>query len=292
MGRNRWSWVGRLAASVCFVVMAASLLASTSRVALASVPGEINHSPATEQPGFLYQVFLNLFNSRGLMETLGQPEYTIAAFLVLNAIVFTETGLLIGFFLPGDSLLVTAGLIAASPAGGWNLPLLLITLSLSAIIGDSIGYSIGYKAGPSIFCREKSLFFHKDHLIKAQEFYEKYGGVTIILARFMPILRTFAPVVAGVGRMNYPRFLFYNTFGGLGWVFSMVLLGYFLPTAINPLVQPLFGPEFAVQDHVEKVIVLIVLVSIAPMVIVGLRKWLTSSRVPASNPTPAVAKFE
>ena len=103
---------------------------------------------------------------------------------------------------------------------------MLSTLCLSAIVGDSVGYSIGFKTGPKIFRREKSLFFNKDHLLKAQQFYERHGGKTIILARFMPIIRTFAPVVAGVGRMEYRRFLFFNVFGGIGWVCSMVLIGY------------------------------------------------------------------
>src|SRR2546423_10794288 len=108
---------------------------------------------------FFWQVVPHLFDSHGLMVVLGQPEYTAAAFIVLNLIVFVETGLLVGFFLPGDSLLVTAGVICSSPQCAWSLPLLLATLSLSAIIGDSIGYSIGFKTGPKIFCREKSFFF-------------------------------------------------------------------------------------------------------------------------------------
>jgi membrane-associated protein len=169
-------------------------------------------------------IFASLFNSRELLDTLGRPEFTVAAFVVLNLVIFTETGLLIGFFLPGDSLLVTAGIVCWG--SGWNLPLLLVTLSLAAIIGDTIGYLIGYKTGPKIFNREKSFFFNKDHLLKAQAFYEKHGGKTIVLARFMPIIRTFAPVVAGVGRMRYRNFLAFNVFGGIGWVFSMVLLGY------------------------------------------------------------------
>jgi len=175
--------------------------------------------------------------------------------------------------LPGDSLLVTAGLVAAGPCN-WNVPLLLCTLSLSAIIGDSVGFAIGFKTGPKIFCREKSFFFHKDHLLKAQAFYQRHGGKTIFLARFMPILRTFAPVVAGVGRMDYGRFVFYNVFGGVGWVCSMVLCGYFLPTLLNPLLRPLFGDTFAVEDHIEKVVIVVVLLSIAPGGVVWLRsKW-------------------
>src|SRR4029079_4968695 len=134
-------------------------------------------------------------------------------FVVLTVVIFTETGLLVGFFLPGDSLLVTVGLVCAAPTCEWSLPLLLAILCTAAVVGDSVGYSIGYKTGPKIFNREKSWFFHKDHLVLAQQFYEKHGGKTIILARFMPILRTFAPVVAGVGQMEYRRFLFYNVFG-------------------------------------------------------------------------------
>jgi membrane-associated protein len=219
------------------------------------------------------------FNSRALMQTLSQPSFTIAAFVALNVIVFVETGLLIGFFLPGDSLLVTVGLISSHPDCGWNLPLLLATVSLSAIIGDSVGYSIGLKTGPKIFCREKSLFFNKDHLLKAQEFYDRHGGKTIILARFVPIIRTFAPVVAGVGRIEYHRFVLFNICGGIGWVCSMILFGRFLPAMLNPLLQPIFSSHFAVEDHVEKVVILVVLASVAPMGIAWLRSKL--ARKPA-----------
>jgi membrane-associated protein len=216
-------------------------------------------------------ILATLFNSRELLETLAKPEFTLAAFIVLNLIIFTETGLLIGFFLPGDSLLVTAGIVCWG--SGWNLPLLLFTLSLSAIVGDTIGYAIGYNTGPKIFNREKSWFFNKDHLLKAQEFYEKHGGKTIILARFMPIIRTFAPVVAGVGKMRYRSFLLFNVFGGIGWVCSMVLLGYFLTTVIDrPLARLLDRPEFTVRDHIEKVIIVVVFLSICP----GIFAWLRS----------------
>jgi membrane-associated protein len=213
---------------------------------------------------FFGEVFGNLFNSPALMETLGKREYAIASFIILNLIVFTETGLLVGFFLPGDSLLVTAGLVCATSAG-WNLPLLLATLCAAAIVGDSVGYYIGFKTGPRIFCKEKSFFFHKDHLVKAHGFYERHGGKTIILARFMPILRTFAPVVAGVGKMEYRQFLFFNVFGGIGWVCSMVLIGFFLP----PLLNPVLGIK--IQDHVEKVVIIVVLLSISPGLVVWLR---------------------
>jgi membrane-associated protein len=217
---------------------------------------------------FATEVGQNLFDSQALLHILARPELMLAAFVLLNAIVFTETGLLVGFFLPGDSLLVTAGM--AAYLGGWSLPWLLITLCISAIIGDSVGYSIGYKTGPKIFCRENSWFFHKDHLLKAQSFYQRHGGKTIVLARFMPLIRTFAPVVAGVGRMDYRRFLFFNIFGGIGWVFSMILLGYALIPALNPALSRLLGRPIQIEQHVEKVIILVVLLSISP----GIWAWL------------------
>jgi membrane-associated protein len=231
---------------------------------------------------FIGEVFSNLFNSHELMNTLGKPEFAIASFVIINLIVFIETGLLVGFFLPGDSLLVTAGLVCV--LSHWSLPLLLLTLCAAAIIGDSVGYYIGFKTGPRIFCREKSFFFNKHHLLKAQAFYERHGGKTIILARFMPILRTFAPVVAGVGRMQYRRFLFFNVFGGIGWVCSMVLIGYLLPSLLNPAFQSLFGESFQIQDHVEKVVIVVVLLSLSPGIIFWLRKKLKGRPRPEAMP--------
>lgn len=208
----------------------------------------------------------------GLMATMGKPEMTITAFIALNLIVFTETGLLVGFFLPGDSLLVTAGIVAVG--AGWNVPLLIGTLCLSAIFGDSIGYAIGYRTGPALFRREESFWFKRSHLLAAQNFYEKHGGKTIVLARFMPLVRTFAPVVAGVGRMDYSKFLFFNIFGGIGWVASMILLGYFLPSVIDPPFKRLLGPEFEIRNHIEKVIIIVVLISISP----GIVAWWRSRK--------------
>lgn len=236
---------------------------------------------------FWYQLLTSLFNSRKLLNVLKRPEFVVPAFLAVNLIIFVETGLLIGFCLPGDSLLVTVGLVAC--LGNWNLPLLLATLCVSAIVGDSVGYSIGWKTGPRIFSREDSFFFHKDHLLKAQAFYERHGGKTIILARFVPIVRTFAPVVAGVGRMEYRRFLFYNVFGGIGWVVSLTLFGYFLPTAIEPLLKPIFGQDFEIQDHVEKVILIVVFLSILPMIVAGIRHKLSAKPAVAATPPPATA---
>jgi membrane-associated protein len=229
----------------------------------------------------IQEVFLNLFNSKALMEVLGRPEMTIAAFIALNLIIFTETGLLIGFFLPGDSLLVTAGLCAYST--GWNLPLLLVTLSASAIIGDSVGYAIGYRSGPRIFNRPQSRLFRRDHLLAAQAFYERHGGKTIVLARFVPFIRTFAPVVAGVARMSYPRFLAFNVFGGIGWICSMILLGYCLPTIVDPPLKRMLGDQFEIRDHIEKIIIVIVALSVAPIGIAWVRAKLGKHQAAADK---------
>jgi membrane-associated protein len=174
--------------------------------------------------------------------------------LMLIAIVFAETGLLVGFFLPGDSLLVTAGVFAA--AGHLDITTLLTALTAAAIVGDQLGYWIGLRTGPKIFRREDSLFFKRAHLIRARNFYEKHGGKTIILARFMPIIRTFAPVVAGVGEMEYRRFVTFNVVGGFGWVWSMCLLGFGLGNAV---------PD--IDRHIHLVIVVVVFLSILPGIV-------------------------
>jgi len=273
---KRGTWRGCLALALPALLFFGLVAAGQAYAAEPSVPTVT----ADDKSSFFIQVLENLFNSRKLMEVLGQPEYTIAAFIVVNLIVFVETGLFFGFFLPGDSLLVTAGVVCS--LSGWSLPLLLVTLSAAAIIGDTVGYAIGWHTGPKIFCREKSFFFNKDHLLKAQQFYERHGGKTIILARFMPIIRTFAPVVAGVGNMRYHRFLLYNICGGIGWVASMILTGYYLRALLNVPLQSLFGSEFDVQDHIEKVIILVVLVSISP----GIVLWLKKKRGGKHGPPP------
>ena len=170
----------------------------------------------------------------------------------LSAIVFAETGLLIGFFLPGDSLLVTAGLFAAR--GELDIVWLNIVLIASAVAGDAVGYFIGYRAGKSLYERADSRFFRKEHLLKTKAFYEKYGGVTIILARFVPFARTFAPVVAGIAQMKYRRFAMFNVIGGIGWITSMSLCGYFLGR---------FFPGIA--DRIELVIAIVILLSLSPI---------------------------
>ena len=164
-----------------------------------------------------------------LLGALHDPEKLKALILwgsypVLFGIVFAETGLLVGFFLPGDSLLVTAGILAGQ--GYLDLATLMVLLCIAAISGDTTGYAIGRRTGPLIFKRPKSLLFNPAHIERAQRFYDKYGGKTIVLARFIPIVRTFAPVVAGVGRMAYRRFLAFNIFGGIGWILSMTAAGY------------------------------------------------------------------
>lgn len=174
-------------------------------------------------------------------------------YALLFAIVFSETGLLAGFFLPGDSLLFTVGVVAG--AGGLNLPAIIVVLIAAAIIGDGVGYMLGRKAGVGVFNRPDSKFFKHEHLMKTQEFYEKHGGKTIIYARFVPIVRTFAPFVAGVAKMDYSRFLSFNVFGGIGWVLSMTLLGYWI------------GDNEIVRKHFEKVILGIIFVSVLPVAI-------------------------
>ena len=173
-------------------------------------------------------------------------------YVVLVAIVFTETGLLVGFFLPGDSLLITAGLVAAG--GGLNIWWLNGLLSVAAIVGDSAGYAIGWRVGPRLFTREKSLLFNPRHVERTRRFYERHGAKTIVIARFVPIVRTFAPVVAGVGQMQYRRFLLYNVLGGVGWVLGMTWAGYLLGRAI---------PN--VDRYMHVIVIIVIILSVIPI---------------------------
>lgn len=184
-------------------------------------------------------------------------KYEPYVYVVLFLIVFAETGLAIGFFLPGDSLLFVAGLFAA--AGKLNIFALLITLFIAGIIGDGVGFWTGRRAGKTLFNRPKSFVFRPEYLAKAQQFYEKHGGKTIILARFVPIVRTFAPIVAGAANMPYRNFLFYNVLGSFLWVFSMVLAGYFL----GSFIESAFGVRL--QDHIDKVVIVVVALSLIPI---------------------------
>ena len=189
----------------------------------------------------------------------------------LTAIIFLETGALV-FFLPGDSLLVMAGLYAAK--GDLNILLLNALLIPAAIIGDAISYQIGLRAGPMIFSRPKSRFFDPKHMQAAHAFYEKHGGKAIIIARFMPILRTFVPVAAGVAKMSYRQFASFNVIGGAAWVLSMTLLGFGLGNTF---------PELG--KHIEKVIIVIVLLSISP----GIYAWLKAKSDAKKNASPESA---
>ena len=189
-------------------------------------------------------------------------------YIGLFIIIYAETGLLIGFFLPGDSLLVTAGLFAAR--GQMDIVLLNVILCIAAVTGDATGYYIGLKAGHALYNRPQSRWFRRDHLIKTHEFYEKYGGITIVLARFMPFARTFAPVVAGIGEMTYRRFALFNIAGGIGWVASMTLTGYFLGRVIP-----------GIEHNIEYVIAVVVFISILPL----LYKYL-QHRFGKKNPQP------
>ncbi|KXK55989.1 MAG: VTT domain-containing protein [Chlorobi bacterium] len=169
--------------------------------------------------------FLHTFTTaEGLREFVRAGE--VVAYVVLFIIIFSETGLLVGFFLPGDSLLVVAGLLASS--GDLNIFYLIGLLIPAAIIGDAVGYNIGLRGGRRLMNRPNSRFFKKEHLVKTQEFYQKHGGKTIVLARYIPIIRTFAPVVAGMAQMPYRTFGLYNIGGGILWILSTTLLGFYL----------------------------------------------------------------
>jgi membrane-associated protein len=196
------------------------------------------------------QALSDLFHRLGNLHDLVQW----AGLFGLAAIVFSETGLLVGFFLPGDSLLVTAGLFAAT--GYLNVYALVPALTIAAICGNSLGYVIGRSTGPRIFRRENSLFFNKKHAIRAHEFYEKHGGATIVLAQFMPIIRTFSPVIAGVGGMPFNDFIRYNVLGAICWVWSMLGIGYFLGNYIP-----------GIDQHIEIVIAIVIFVSLLPALI-------------------------
>jgi membrane-associated protein len=188
-------------------------------------------------------LLLQLYDVRGLIEWGGT--------LLVCLIVFVETGMFVGFFLPGDSLLVTAGVFAG--AGQLKLAYLLSFVTLCAIAGDQMGYWIGRRAGARLYSREDSRFFKKRHLERAHEFYETYGGKTIILARFVPIIRTFCPPVAGAARMSYTRYLIYDVCGGILWVWGMVLVGYTLGRTI---------PN--VDKKIHYIIAVVIVVSLIP----------------------------
>ena len=180
---------------------------------------------------------------------------------VLFLIIFCETGLVVTPFLPGDSLLFAIGALAAIEGSPLQIPLILVLLSLAAVGGDAVNYAIGYRVGPRVFKYESSWLLNKKHLLRAQEFYEKYGNKTIILARFVPIVRTFAPFVAGIGKMQYRRFALYNVVGGVAWVSICLFSGYF------------FGHLEFVKNNFEYVVLGIIFVSVLPMIVEMVLAW-------------------
>ncbi|MBX4209342.1 VTT domain-containing protein [Candidatus Parcubacteria bacterium] len=201
-----------------------------------------------------------------------EPQHIIQALGLIGVIgiIFAESGLFFGFFLPGDSLLFTAGLFASQ--GYMNVAWLVIGCALAAIIGDNVGYAFGKRMGPALFSREDSFFFHKKHIKRASDFYEKYGAKTIVLARFVPIVRTFAPIVAGVGSMRYRTFFFFNIFGGLLWTLLLTSLGYFLGKAFP-----------GIEDYLHVVIIAIIVVSLIPIAV----EWIKAKRAPRDPGAPA-----
>ena len=199
---------------------------------------------------FLEQFFHTVYNVPELVRIVGQ--------FGIPLIIFAETGLLLGFFLPGDSLLITAGLFAAR--GDLDLPLLLVTLIPAAILGNATGYAIGKRTGRALYSRPDSLLFRREHLRVTHEYYERHGGKTIIIAQFAPILRTFAPVVAGVAQMGYRRFATYNVVGAILWITSMTLGGYLLGSMI---------PD--IDKRIDLIVMVVIAVSLLPALVAWLR---------------------
>ena len=206
---------------------------------------------------FLLEVWRSLTDPDRLIQLLSQVITGWWGYFLLAGIVFAESGLLVGLFLPGDSLLFTVGVVAG--AGELNIVQICALLSIFSILGDQCGYLLGRRSGPRIFTRPDSLLFKQEYVTRTHQFYEKHGGKTLIYAKFVPIVRTFAPFMAGVGRMQYTRFLLFNVIGGLGWVLSMTLAGYFL------------GAIPVVRGNFEKVVIGIVFLSVAPMAVHYLR---------------------
>jgi membrane-associated protein len=217
----------------------------------------------------LVDVFLHLdTHLASVIQTYGTFTYVI-----LFTIIFCETGLVVMPILPGDSLLFAAGAFAA--IGELNIWVMFGLLSVAAILGDTVNYWIGHYIGPKAFHYPKSRLFNPDHLRKTHEFYERHGGKTIILARFMPIVRTFAPFVAGIGAMSYPQFILYNVVGGVAWVAICTFAGYY------------FGNIPFVREHFELVIIAIVVLSVMPMVIEYLRHRARTAREAAGRTVPS-----
>jgi membrane-associated protein len=210
----------------------------------------------------LLDVWRSLTDPDRLIHLLSQVVTGWFGYALLAGIVFAESGLLVGLFLPGDSLMFTVGVVAG--AGQLDIVQICALLVVASILGDQIGYFLGSRTGPAIFSRPDSLLFKQEYVTRTQRFYERHGGKTLIYAKFVPFVRTFAPFMAGVGRMGYGRFLSFNVWGGLGWVLSMTLAGYGL------------GGIPVIRHNFEKVVLGIVFVSVAPLVVQYLRSRKTT----------------
>lgn len=233
-----------------------------------------------EQIGHLIWTFAdprNLQHPERYIAALSQGGVMWSAVVAVNLIVFTETGLLIGFLLPGDSMLVVTGIVAYSAQ--WPIEIITMTLCVSAVVGDTVGYAIGAKTGSAIFNRPQSRFFKRDHLLAAKAYYERHGGKTIIIARFIPLIRTFVPVVAGAAKMEYRSFLAFNVFGGVGWIVSMLMIGYYLDHFFRRLLDQFpwlcdyLGHDFSIAKHIDKVVIIVVFLSILPILTKAFRHW-------------------
>jgi membrane-associated protein len=228
----------------------------------------------TELMDWIYDL-IHYLNPKVLIDTL-LGIFGNWVYVALWVIIFAETGLAVGFFLPGDSLLVVSGLFAA--ANKLNIFLVLISFFLGSVIGDSTGYWTGRKMGHALFAREDSKIFRPSRVKKAHEFFEKYGPKTVILARFVPIVRTFAPIVIGAAEMKYSTFLTYSILGGLLWINSMVLAGYFL----GGVIENALGIKL--EDHIEKVVIVVVFLSLLPPIIEFLKHRFAKKEIVLSEP--------
>jgi membrane-associated protein len=202
---------------------------------------------------FVLEVWRSLTDPERLIHLLSAVMTGWLGYALLAGIVFAETGLLVGLFLPGDSLLFTVGVVAG--AGELDIVRISLLLSIASVAGDQSGFFLGFRTGPRVFSRQDSLLFKQEYITRTMKFYERHGGKTLIYAKFVPIVRTFVPFMAGVGKMRYARFLSFNIFGGLGWVLSMTLAGYYL------------GGIPVIRRNFEKVVLGIVLVSVLPLLI-------------------------
>jgi membrane-associated protein len=230
----------------------------------------------------------NLTNPEAFKLALNQPGVFLAAMTAIACIIFTETGLFVGIFLPGDSLLVTAGLVAR--LSDWPIQFFIPVLCIAGILGDSTGYWIGRKFGYRLYQKKDTFYFKQKYLKAAHDYYEKKGGWTIILAKFVPIVRTFVPVVAGISQMPYRRFAVYSVTGVLTWIPSMVLIGYTLQDWLDPLLEKIFGRKVEVARNIDKLIFVVVIISILPIIYKGYIGWrakrLATSISQTSVPSP------